>query len=172
MDFELLQSLIQPAETKILLLVMDGLGGLPKGLGYGTALEEASTPNLDDVASQSICGLHQPAGAGITPGSGPAHLALFGYDPLRYQVGRGVLSALGIDFDLKDQDLAARGNFCTIDQNGQVADRRAGRIETAKNRELCKKLRGIELPGAEIFIETVKEYRFLFPACKKDRQRR
>ena len=159
MDFEQIQQLIQPADTKILLMVIDGLGGLPKGLGYGTPLEEASTPNLNDLATNSICGLHQPAGAGITPGSGPAHLALFGYDPFDYPVGRGVLAALGIDFDLKDQDLAVRGNFCTIDENGQVVDRRAGRIETAKNRELCRKLRDIDLPGAEIFIEPVKEYR-------------
>jgi len=159
MDFKQIQQLIQPADSKILLVVMDGLGGLPKGLGYGTTLEEASTPNLNDLATQSICGLHQPAGPGITPGSGPAHLALFGYDPFNYQVGRGVLAALGIDFDLKDEDVAVRGNFCTIDENGQVIDRRAGRIETAKNRKLCKELRDIDLPGVEIFIEPVKEYR-------------
>jgi len=159
MDLKQIQQLIQPADSKILLVVMDGLGGLPKGLGYGTTLEEASTPNLNDLATQSICGLHQPAGTGITPGSGPAHLALFGYDPFNYQVGRGVLAALGIDFDLKDEDLAVRGNFCTIDESGQVIDRRAGRIETSRNRKLCEKLRDIDLPGVEIFIEPVKEYR-------------
>jgi 2,3-bisphosphoglycerate-independent phosphoglycerate mutase len=159
MDFKQIQQLVQPADSKILLMVMDGLGGLPKGLGYGTPLEEASTPNLNDLATSSICGLHQPAGAGITPGSGPAHLSLFGYDPFDYQVGRGVLAALGIDFDLKDEDLAVRGNFCTIDENGQVVDRRAGRIETAKSRELCQKLRDIDLPGVAFFIEPVKEYR-------------
>ena len=161
MDFDQIQQLIQPADTRILLIVMDGLGGLPKGLGYGTALEEASTPNLNDLATQSLCGLHQPAGVGITPGSGPAHLALFGYDPFRYQVGRGVLAALGIDFDLQDNDLAVRGNFCTIDESGRVIDRRAGRIETALNRRLCEKLREINLPGVGIFIEPVKEYRLL-----------
>ncbi len=159
MDVKRIQQLIQPADTKILLMVMDGLGGLPKGLGYGTTLEEASTPNLNDLATQSICGLHQPAGTGITPGSGPAHLALFGYDPFHYQIGRGVLAALGINFDLKDEDLAVRANFCTIEENGKVVDRRAGRIETARNRELCKKLRDVDLPGVEIFIEPVKEYR-------------
>ena len=159
MDFKQIQQLVQPADSKILLMVMDGLGGLPKGLGYGTPLEEASTPNLNDLATSSICGLHQPAGAGITPGSGPAHLSLFGYDPFDYQVGRGVLAALGIDFDLKDEDLAVRGNFCTIDENGQGVDRRAGRIETAKSRELCQKLRDIDLPGVAFFIEPVKEYR-------------
>jgi 2,3-bisphosphoglycerate-independent phosphoglycerate mutase len=168
MDFEIIQDLIQLADTKIVLLVMDGLGGMPRGLGHGTALEAASTPNLDDVASQSICGLHQPVGPGITPGSGPAHLALFGYDPIRYQVGRGVLSALGIGFDLKEGDVAARGNFCTVDENGKVADRRAGRIETAKNRQLCEQLRGIELPDVAVFIEPVKEYRFLAVFRGKD----
>jgi 2,3-bisphosphoglycerate-independent phosphoglycerate mutase len=142
-------------------MVMDGLGGLPKGLGYGTALEEASTPNLNDIAAQSVCGLHQPAGPGITPGSGPAHLALFGYDPFHYQVGRGVLAALGIGFDLKDEDVAVRGNFCTVDKNGRVVDRRAGRIETEKNRELCRELHEVDLPGVDVFIEPIKEYRVL-----------
>ena len=159
MDFEQIQKLIQPADTKILLMVMDELGGRPKGLGYGTPIEEASTQNLNNLATSSICGLHQPAGAGITPGSGPAHLVLFGYDPFDYQVRRGVLAALGIDFDLKNEDMAVRGNFCTIDESGQVVDRRAGRIETTKNKELCQKLRAIDLPGVEIFIEPVKEYR-------------
>jgi 2,3-bisphosphoglycerate-independent phosphoglycerate mutase len=161
MDFEQLQQLIQPTDTKILLMVMDGLGGLPKGLGYGTPLEEASTPNLNDLVTNSICGLHQPAGPGITPGSGPAHLALLGYDPFDYQVGRGVLAALGIDFDLKDGDVAVRGNFCTIDDKGQIVDRRAGRIETAQNRKLCRKLRDIDLPDVEVIIEPVKEYRVM-----------
>jgi len=159
MDLEQIRQLVQPADTKILLIVMDGLGGLPKGPGYGTPLEEASTPNLNDLATNSICGLHQPVAAGITPGSGPAHLALFGYDPFDYPVGRGVLAALGIDFDLKEQDLAVRGNFCTIDESGKVVDRRAGRIETARNRELCQELRSIELPGVEIIIEPLKAYR-------------
>jgi 2,3-bisphosphoglycerate-independent phosphoglycerate mutase len=161
MDLKHLQQLSQPADTKILLLVMDGLGGLPQNPGSDTALEAASTTNLDNLAVRSICGLHQPAGPGITPGSGPAHLALFGYDPFHYRVGRGVLAALGIDFDLKDEDLAVRGNFCTVDDNGQVVDRRAGRIETSKNRELCQQLREIDLPGVEIYIEPVKEYRFV-----------
>ena len=113
MNFNRIKNLLQPADTKIVLLVMDGLGGLPKGLGYGTELETAKTPNLDDLAKHSLCGLHQPVGTAITPGSGPAHLALFGYDPPKSEVGRGVLSALGIAFDLKAGDVAARGNFCT-----------------------------------------------------------
>ena len=169
MNHKIIQSLVEPEETKIVLLVMDGLGGLPlKGEGLTdlgaaamTELEAAHTPNLDELAARSICGLHQPVAPGITPGSGPAHLALFGYDPLEYQVGRGVLSALGIGFDLGPNDVAARGNFCTIDDEGRVADRRAGRISTEKNKELCSKLRRIDLPGVEVFVETVKEYRLL-----------
>lgn len=161
MDFELIRSLNRTADTKMLLLVLDGLGGLPIDAQNLTELEKAETPNLDKLAQKSICGLHQPIGPGITPGSGPSHLALFGYDPVRYQVGRGVLAALGINFDLKQSDVAARGNFCTIDKNGKVTDRRAGRIPSEKNRELCEKLRKIDIPDVEIFVDTVKEYRFL-----------
>jgi 2,3-bisphosphoglycerate-independent phosphoglycerate mutase len=161
MKLDFVKELIEPAETKIVLLVMDGLGGVPQEAGGPTELEAAKTPNLDSLAAQSICGLHQPVAPGITPGSGPSHLALFGYDPIEYQVGRGVLSALGIDFDLTFQDVAARGNFCTLDEDGRVADRRAGRISTEKNRQLCELLREIELLGVEIFVKPVKEYRFL-----------
>jgi 2,3-bisphosphoglycerate-independent phosphoglycerate mutase len=161
MDFTIVRDLVESAETKIVLVVMDGLGGLPMKPGGLTELEAAHTPNLDRLAAEGICGLHQPIAPGITPGSGPSHLALFGYDPIKYQVGRGVLSALGIDFDLKANDVAARGNFCTLDDDGRVADRRAGRIPTEKNEELCALLRQIRLPGVEVFVETVKEYRLL-----------
>jgi 2,3-bisphosphoglycerate-independent phosphoglycerate mutase len=161
MELDFIHRLVEPTDKKIVLLVMDGLGGLPIEPGGPTELEAAHTPNLDDLAARSICGLQQPIAPGITPGSGPSHLALFGYDPIKYQVGRGVLSALGIDFDLKDQDVAARGNFCTLDDDGQVADRRAGRISTEKNVELCKLLREIDLPEVELFIQPVKEYRLL-----------
>jgi len=162
MDLNLIQQLVQPAETKIVLLVMDGLGGLPQEPGGFTELEAANTPNLDALASQGICGLQMPVGPGITPGSGPGHLALFGYDPLKYQVGRGVLSALGIDFDLTRQDIAARGNFCTVDENGVITDRRAGRISTEANIQLCQELSQIDLPHVELFVLPVKEHRFLF----------
>jgi 2,3-bisphosphoglycerate-independent phosphoglycerate mutase len=162
MDTKILKNLLKPAETKILLYVLDGLGGIQKKPGGLTELEAARTPNLDKLAAEGLCGLHQPVGAGITPGSGPSHLALFGYDPLQYQVGRGVLSALGIDFDLQKGDVAARGNFCTLDEEGKVKDRRAGRIGDEKNRELCRLLREIKLPGVKLFVETVKEHRFLF----------
>jgi 2,3-bisphosphoglycerate-independent phosphoglycerate mutase len=160
MDIKIIQKLKKPADTKIVLLVMDGLGGLPGEEGL-TELEKANTPNLDKLAKVGITGLHQPIAAGITPGSGPAHLSLFGYDPIKYQVGRGVLAALGINFKLENGDLAARGNFCTIDDQGKVSDRRAGRISTEKNQELCKLLSRIKLDGAEVFVETVKEHRFL-----------
>jgi 2,3-bisphosphoglycerate-independent phosphoglycerate mutase len=161
MDLNFAPSLTKSAKTKIMLLVMDGLGGTPNQESGLTELETANTPHLDDLASKSICGLQEPVGPGITPGSGPGHLALFGYDPLKYQVGRGVLSALGIDFDLNTGDVAARGNFCTTDDQGLVSDRRAGRISTEKNSQLCELLREIELPQAKLFVETVKEHRFL-----------
>jgi 2,3-bisphosphoglycerate-independent phosphoglycerate mutase len=162
MDLDFIKKLVKPAKTKIVLLVLDGLGGLPMEPGGPTELEAANTPNLDKLAVESVCGLQLPVGTGITPGSGPGHLGLFGYDPIKYQVGRGVLSALGINFQLTDKDVAARGNFATIDKEGRVSDRRAGRISTEKNKELVKLLQdGIELPGVELFIETVKEHRLL-----------
>ena len=160
MDLDFIKKLAKPSDTKIVLLVMDGLGGLPRKQDNLTELEAARTPFLDSLAVKSICGLQQPVDTGITPGSGPGHLSLFGYNPTKYQVGRGVLSALGINFDLQLNDLAARGNFCTVDKNGLVVDRRAGRIPTEKNMELCNILQNIEIPEVEFFIETVKEYRF------------
>jgi len=161
MELDFIKDLVKEAETKIVFLVMDGLGGLPIEADGLTELETARTPNLDALAKQGICGLHEPIGAGITPGSGPSHLAVFGYDPVRYQVGRGVLAALGIDFDLRHGDVAARGNFCTIDERDVITDRRAGRISSDENKKLCELLRKIKLSGAEVFVETVKEHRFL-----------
>ena len=161
MELDRLQALQRRSDSKVVLLVLDGLGGLPSHRNGATELETARSPNLDRLAREGICGLHQPVAPGVTPGSGPAHLALFGYDPLRYEVGRGVLSALGIGFDLRPGDVAARGNFCTLDEDGLVSDRRAGRIDSETNRRLCERLRGIEIEGAELFVETVKEYRLL-----------
>jgi len=161
MDLDFLKTLIKFNDTKIVLIVIDGLGGLPREKNGLTELETARTPNLDLLASESICGLQQPVNSGITPGSGPGHLALFGYNPVKYQVGRGVLAAHGIGFDLRPGDVAARGNFCTIDENGRVTDRRAGRVSTEKNQELCKLLRNIKIPGVEVFVKTVKEHRLL-----------
>jgi 2,3-bisphosphoglycerate-independent phosphoglycerate mutase len=160
-DQNLVSSLVIPGTTKIVLLVLDGLGGVPLEPGGMTELETARTPNLDALARDAVCGLHDPISLGITPGSGPSHLALFGYDPLEHQVGRGVLEALGIGFDLQANDIAARGNFCTVDENGLITDRRAGRIPTEKGAELIDLLRSIELPNAQAFVEPVKEYRFV-----------
>ena len=163
MDFDLIKSLLKGDKAgKIVLLVMDGLGGLPMEEGGKTELEAANTPNMDDLAKKSILGLHQGIRTGITPGSGPAHLSLFGYDPVTYQVGRGVLSALGIDFDLQKDDVAARGNFCTFDEQGRVTDRRAGRIPTEISERLCNLLNEkVDIPGVQVFLQPVKEYRFL-----------
>ncbi len=160
MNLELLRELAVPNDTKILLLVIDGLGGLPNESGR-SELEQANIQYLDRLAQESICGLTLPVDYGVTPGSGPGHLALFGYDPLRYTVGRGVLEALGIDFDLKSTDVAARGNFCTVDAEGRITDRRAGRVATADSAPLCEKLAMIKVPGAQIFVEPVRDHRFL-----------
>lgn len=164
MDFDVIKSLVIKGEKlgKIVLLVMDGLGGMPMEPGGKTELEAANTPNMDKLAVSSMLGLHQSIRTGITPGSGPAHLGLFGYDPLKYEVGRGALSALGIDFDLHDSDVAARGNFCTVDEQGLVSDRRAGRIPTEICEHLCDMLNEkVSIPGVEVFLRPVKEYRFL-----------
>jgi len=157
----LMRQLHQPADTKIVMLVMDGLGGLPRQPGGPTELEAAHTPNLDALAAAAMCGLSTPILPGVTPGSGPSHLSLFGYDPLYYDIGRGVLEALGIGFDLQPDDVAARGNFCTLDADGNITDRRAGRIPSEKGAELCALLRQIHLPGIQVFVEPVKEYRFV-----------
>jgi 2,3-bisphosphoglycerate-independent phosphoglycerate mutase len=161
MDLGLLRSLAQPGTAKIILCSLDGLGGLPRPDTGKSELETARIPNLHALASRSACGLLRHVGPGITPGSGPGHLGLFGYDPLRHPVGRGVLEALGIDFHLKPGDVAARGNFCTVDGQGRITDRRAGRISTELCVKLCEKLRTITVDGAEIVIEPVKEHRFV-----------
>ena len=160
-DFELTRELQIPAKTKIVQLVLDGLGGLPRESDGKTELQAADTPNLDGLAARAQLGLAVPVRPGVTPGSGPAHLSLFGYDPLKFDVGRGVLSALGIGFDLHPEDVAARGNFCTIDDDGLITDRRAGRIPTEFSQKLTALLRETDLPGVQVFVETVKEYRFV-----------
>ncbi|MCZ7543050.1 MAG: 2,3-bisphosphoglycerate-independent phosphoglycerate mutase [Anaerolineae bacterium] len=146
--------------AKILLLIMDGLGGLPVEPGGPTELEAAHTPHMDRLAAEGTCGLSIPIARGVAPGSGPAHLALFGYDPLKYEIGRGMLECIGIGMDIGPKDVAIRGNFCTVDANGVITDRRAGRIPTEKCAELVAKLRAIEIPPYEITVEPVKEYRF------------
>lgn len=159
-NLELMQELSVETPSKILMLVADGLGGLPGPDGM-SELEVARIPNLDQLAAESITGLIQHVPPGLTPGSGPGHLALFGYDPMVFDIGRGVLEALGIDFDLQPGDLAARGNFCTVDAAGFITDRRAGRIPTSLNVDLCRELREkVHLDGVEAFIEPVEGYRF------------
>jgi len=147
--------------SKLVLLVADGLGGLPLQAGGKTELETAHTPNLDALATGGVLGLSTPVLPGITPGSGPGHLGLFGYDPLQFQIGRGVLEALGIDFDLGSNDVAIRGNFCTLDAAGKISDRRAGRIASDIGTRLCGKLDQIKIPGVETFVRPVKEYRLV-----------
>ncbi len=162
MDFDLARSLAQENGTRIVLFVMDGLGGLPHPETGRTELETAYTPHLDRIARESACGFTVPVAPGVTPGSGPGHLALFGYDPLEYNIGRGALEAVGIDFDLQPTDIAARGNFCTVDDKGRITDRRAGRISTDRCAEIVTELRKIPLDGAQLFVEPVREHRFVF----------
>ncbi|MFH1369534.1 MAG: 2,3-bisphosphoglycerate-independent phosphoglycerate mutase [Elusimicrobiota bacterium] len=157
---EFLSKLTTKTDSKIVFLIFDGLGGSPDASGK-TELETAGHPNLDKLAETGICGLSDPIAPGITPGSGPAHLALFGYDPLRYEIGRGLLDSLGIDFKFTKQDLAARGNFATVDAGGVITDRRAGRLSTDKNVSICREiLNDITLDGVNTFVLPVKEHRF------------
>jgi 2,3-bisphosphoglycerate-independent phosphoglycerate mutase len=157
--YDVISELSVKTPSKIVLFVMDGLGGLPRPETGLTELATASKPNLNALARESITGLSVPILPGVTSGSGPAHLALFGFDPIACNVGRGVLSALGIGFPLGPTDLAARINFATVDEQGNVTDRRAGRISTEKNRELVALLREIKIPGVEIFLETESMHR-------------
>ena len=159
---DLIRQLREPNPTKIVLLVADGLGGLPIEPGGKTELETARTPNLDRLVAEGTCGLSLPVAPGITPGSGPGHLGLFGYDPLQHDIGRGVLEALGIGVEVGPLDVAIRGNFCTIDADGRVTDRRAGRIPTATCERLVAKLRErVRIEEVETLIEPVREYRLV-----------
>ncbi len=162
MDYKFLQKLIKPAQTKIVMIIMDGLGGLPMEPGGETELETACTPNLDALAANASLGLTIPVGPGITPGSGPGHLGIFGYDPIEHEIGRGVLEAMGVDFELGPDDVAARGNFCSLDDAGRIADRRAGRLPTEQSRELAKLLRPIMIEDVQFFVEPIKQHRFAF----------
>lgn len=146
-------------DSKIVFVVLDGIGGLPLTPKGKTELENANTPNLDELASSSVLGLSNPVAPGITPGSGPGHFGLFGYDPFKCNIGRGVLAALGIGFSLEPSDIAARVNFCTVDTNGVITDRRAGRIKTALCTELAEELDNINITDVEIFVRPVRDHR-------------
>lgn len=158
---DIIKNISRTSASKIVLLVIDGLGGLPRPQTGKTELETAATPNLDALAQKSICGMADMVSPGITPGSAPGHLALFGYDPLVFSIGRGALEALGIDFDLAAGGIAARGNFCTLDKTGLITDRRAGRISTEKSTELCRQLDGLVIDGVKVIVRPVKEHRFV-----------
>ncbi|MBE9512980.1 MAG: 2,3-bisphosphoglycerate-independent phosphoglycerate mutase [Chloroflexi bacterium] len=160
-NFELIRGIAQPSPSKIILLVLDGLGGLPNPHTGRTELETADTPNLDRLVAKGVCGLADIVSPGITPGSAPGHLALFGYDPLGFIIGRGVLEAVGIDFSLEPGDVAARGNFCTVDKTDLVTDRRAGRISTDKCAELCQLFDKIVIENVRLFVCPVREHRFI-----------
>ncbi len=158
---DLIQSLKEPDGGKIVMLVSDGIGGLPITPGGPTELEAAHTPNLDALAKVGVQGLSLPIKPGITPGSGPGHLGLFGYDPLKFIIGRGALEAAGIGFQMQENDVAIRCNFCTVDAAGNITDRRAGRIPSDESAKVVETLKVIKIPGVEIFVEPVKEHRFV-----------
>lgn len=159
MNANVLSEILRTNKRKIVLLVLDGLGGLPGPDGL-TELEAAQTPTMDRLAAEGALGQIHPLGPGITPGSGPAHLALFGYDALRLHIGRGVLEAAGVGLEVRFGDVAARGNFCTLDAEGKIVDRRAGRIPTEESRPLVERLQQIQLPEVEIEVRQVRDYRF------------
>ncbi len=158
---QLMRDLREDNGSKIVLVVADGLGGLPLEFGGKTELETANTPNLNAIVREGVCGLSVPVLPGITPGSGPGHLGLFGFDPLEYRIGRGILEALGINFQVGPRDVAVRGNFCTVNDAGLITDRRAGRPATERCVAMCQKMQTIKVPGVEAFVEPVREHRFV-----------
>ena len=160
-DVEELRDCYTNTPSKMVLLVADGLGGMAHPDTGKSELETANIPNLDALAKKSACGLTTPELPGVTPGSGPGHLALFGYDPLKHQIGRGALEALGIEVDLQPGDVAARGNFCLVDGDGLLGDRRAGRIATEFSAPICERLDRIEIPGVQVDVFSVQDYRFV-----------
>ena len=161
-DVPPLRDSLSRTDSKIVMLVVDGLGGAPHPDTRKSELETASLPNLDRLAQESACGLTVPVLPGVTPGSGPGHLSLFGYDPLKYIIGRGALEAFGVEgVDFREGDVAARGNLCTVDSNGLLVDRRAGRIPSELSEPLCHRLDKIELNSVDKRVYPVKDYRFV-----------
>ena len=160
-DFPSLADIVDATSSKIVMLVVDGLGGARHPETGRSELETANLPNLDLLAKESSAGMTVPVLPGISPGSGPGHLALFGYNPMKYFIGRGVLEGLGIDAPISHGDVAARGNFCTIDGNGHLTDRRAGRISSEESRPLCDLLNTIHIPDIDLSVLPVQDYRFV-----------
>lgn len=158
---ELVESISVPSPSKVIVIAVDGLGGLPDPETGKTELETAATPNMDSLAFEGNCGLMVPVRPGIIPGSLPGHLAIFGFDPLIYSIGRGAMEAIGINFDLQADDVVARGNFATVNEENVIIDRRANRINTEKATELCQLLDGIEIEGVETIVRPLKDYRFI-----------
>ena len=158
-----LRHLLHDNGSKIILFVWDGLGGIQAGPDHRTELQAARTPNADRLVAAGCCGLLEPVYPGVTPGSGPGHLGLFGYDPLEYQIGRGALEAVGVGFDFRQGDVAARLNFCTLDASGNITDRRAGRIPTDESQQVVAQLADAvrEVDGVEVLWSPVKEHRAL-----------
>src|SRR3990172_2017526 len=159
-NLSVISDLHKKANTHIVLLVMDGLGGLPRESDGRTELEAAATPNMDRLAREATLGMTIPLGSGLTPGSGPAHLSLFGYDPIARPVGRGVLESIGVGLEVKPGDVAARGNFCTLDAQGRITDRRAGRIPGDQAGPIAQRLDEIKVDGAKVTVRHVREHRF------------
>lgn len=157
---QILRDLHKASSSKIVLLVLDGLGGLPRPSDGMTELEAANTPNMDRLARQGTLGAIVPLGPGLTPGSGPAHLALFGYDPIAQPVGRGVLESIGVGLEVRQGDVAARGNFCTLDAQGRITDRRAGRIASKEAAPIAAQLAEVQVEGAQAVVRHVREHRF------------
>lgn len=158
---DLTRSLHKKNASKIVMLVADGLGGLPHTPDGLTELEAARTPNLDALARIGVQGASIPVLPGISPGSGPGHLGLFGYDPLTYLIGRGALEATGIGIAMQPGDVAVRCNFCTLDSAGRISDRRAGRIATEESAPVARRLNQVKIEGVQVIVEPVKEHRFV-----------
>ena len=160
-DLSVIKDCYAATPSKIVMLVVDGLGGLPHPETRRSELETATVPNLDQLAGESACGLTVPVLPGVAPGSGPGHLALFGYDPLKYLIGRGALEAMGVEVDLREGDISARGNFCTVDPQERLVDRRAGRIPSEVSIPLCQELDKINVDGVDLRVYPVEGYRFV-----------
>ncbi len=160
-DLSVIKDCYAATPSKIVMLVVDGLGGLPHPETRRSELETATIPNLDQLAGESACGLTVPVLPGVAPGSGPGHLALFGYDPLKYLIGRGALEAMGVEVDLREGDISARGNFCTVDPQERLVDRRAGRIPSEVSIPLCQELDKINVDGVDLRVYPVEGYRFV-----------